>query len=50
MRFLAELGLDLTRPVGRSKQTPWNLANAGGHTAVIEVLTQAGAAGSGTGA
>ncbi len=42
MRFLAELGLDLTRPVGRSRQTPWHLANAGGHTAVLDVLAQAG--------
>ena len=42
MRYLAELGLDLNRPVGRSRRTPWQLANAGGHTAVIDVLTQAG--------
>ena len=45
MRFLAELGLDLDRPVGRSRRTPWELAIAGGHTDVIDVLTQAGARG-----
>ena len=46
MRFLAELGLDLNRPVGRSRQTPWQLANASGHTAVIDVLIQADVQGS----
>lgn len=45
MRFLAELGLDLDRPVGRSARTAWQLANAGGHTAVIDVLKRAGARG-----
>lgn len=49
MRFLAELGLDLNRPVGRSRQTPWHLANTAGQTAVMDVLTQAGVQGSRTG-
>jgi len=43
MQFLVDLGLDLNRPVGRSRMTPWQLATAGGHTAVIDVLTEAGA-------
>ena len=46
MRFLAELGLDLNRPVGRSRRTPWQLAKLGGHTAVLDVLTRAGVHGS----
>ncbi|MEP1126550.1 MAG: ankyrin repeat domain-containing protein [Ilumatobacter sp.] len=46
MRFLAELGVDLNRPVGRSRQTPWQLANAAGHTAIIDVLIHAGVQGS----
>ena len=46
MQFLADLGLDLSRPVGRSRNTPWQLASAGGHTAVIDVLTRAGVQGS----
>lgn len=45
MRFLAELGVDLNLPVGRSRQNPWQLANAAGHTAVIDVPTQAGVQG-----
>lgn len=45
MRFLLGLGLDLDRTVGRSKRTPWQLANASGHTDVIDLLAQAGARG-----
>ena len=50
MRFLAELGLELDRPVGRSSMTPWQLADAGGHAAVIDVLTEAGVRRAGPGA
>lgn len=45
MRFLVGLGLDLNRPIGRSKRTPWQLANAGGHTDAIDLLAQADARG-----
>jgi hypothetical protein len=43
MKFLAELGLDLDRPVGRSRQTPTQLARRKGHDEVLAVLTKAGA-------
>lgn len=46
MRFLAGLGLDLDHPVGRSRQTPWQLATRGGHAAVLEVLARSGVQGS----
>ena len=42
MRHLATLGLDLDRPVGRSKRTPWQLATDAGHRDVLEVLAEAG--------
>ncbi len=45
MRHLATLGLDLDRPVGRSKRTPWNLATDGGHRDVLAVLAEAGTTG-----
>jgi ankyrin repeat protein len=43
MKFLAELGLDLDQPVGRSRQTPAQLARRKGHDEVLAVLTNAGA-------
>lgn len=45
MRFLATLGLDLNRPVGRSRRTPWQLATDAGHRNVLAVLAQAGVTG-----
>jgi hypothetical protein len=46
MQFLAGLDLELQRPVGRSRQTPWRLASDGGHAAVLAVLAQSGGQGS----
>ncbi|MEM9464472.1 MAG: ankyrin repeat domain-containing protein [Actinomycetota bacterium] len=46
MQFLVDVGLDLRRPVGRSRRTPWQLASAAGHDDVLSVLAAAGASGS----
>lgn len=45
MRHLVTLGLDLDRPVGRSKRTPWHLATDDGHRDVLAVLAEAGVTG-----
>lgn len=42
MRYLVTLGLDLHRPVGRSGQTPRQLAMQAGHDDVLAVLAAAG--------
>ncbi len=41
MRYLVSLGLDLDRPVGRSRQTPRQLAERKGHLEVLAVLDDA---------
>ncbi len=38
MEFLISLGLDLDRPVGRSQQTPAQLAAKNGHQSILELL------------
>lgn len=48
MRFLVALGLDLQRPVGRSRRTPWQLAVDAGHGDVLAVLAAAGSTGADT--
>ena len=45
MQFLVDLGLDLDRPVGRSRRTPWQLASHAGHDDVVAILAAAGASG-----
>jgi hypothetical protein len=42
LAYLATLGLDLNRPVGRSQSTPARIAAEEGHTAVLAVLAEAG--------
>ncbi|MGE0731626.1 MAG: hypothetical protein AB7Q92_26570 [Acidimicrobiia bacterium] len=45
MRFLVDLGLDLERPVGRSRRTPRELAEDAGNVDVLAVLAAAGVTG-----
>jgi len=40
--YLASLGLDLDRPVGRSQQTPARIAATEGHTQILDILTELG--------
>ncbi len=42
MRYLLTLGLDLYRPVGRSRRTPRELAEHNGHLEVLAILDSAG--------
>lgn len=42
LEVLISLGLELDRPVGRSRKTPGRLAAEHGHEEILELLTQAG--------
>lgn len=42
LAYLATMGLDLDRPVGRSQSTPARIAAAEGHKSVLAVLAEAG--------
>lgn len=42
LAYLAELGLDLTRPIGRSQATPARIAAAEGHDSILTLLAEYG--------